>query len=106
MGTGAIIIGFSAQAFTWSLIAAVILLIARSFMQTKRLGMVCWVAALLMSAIVHGLLMFAIPSYANSLIGEVMTSIRILVMPVVLLAVFLYLFGLMGHPPKNSRETD
>lgn len=100
MGTGAIIIGLSAQALTWSLMAVLILLVVRSLVRTKRVGWIYWVAAVLMSSILHGLVMFAFPGYANSLIGEAVTSIRIFVVPIILLAVFLGIFSFVEHKPK------
>lgn len=100
MGTGAVIIGLSAQAFMWSLIAAVILLAIRSAVRAKRVGWICWGAAVLASSIFHGIVMFAAPDYANSLIGELLTSIRIFVVPLVLLAVFLGFFSQVSKVSK------
>jgi hypothetical protein len=100
MGTGAVIIGLSAQALTWSLISTVVLLIVRSLTRTKRVGWIYWILAVFISSISHGLIMFSFPGYANSSIGEMMTSIRIFLVPLVLLSVFLGIFTLVAHRSK------
>lgn len=106
MGTGAIIIGLSAMAFIWALMAAALLWIARFFVnKTRRLPLLYWVVAVIVSSVVHGLILFALPGYERSLPGSWLAVVKIFIAPVMLLSFFVWMFSAFAAT-SISRETD
>ena len=78
MGTGAIILSYIAEAFVGPFIAFLLIWP----MSSSRIRLGWWLLVVLIVALVHGLVMFAFPAYANAPIGSLVSYIKIFLVPV------------------------
>lgn len=98
MGAGAIIIGHSAAAFVWTIVAFLVIYGFLRLGNRPRLGAIRWALAIALASFAQGTAMYLIPAYESSRVDSAISILRIFVVP----AACLLLFAMLLRPSAKD----